>query len=202
MIVCCIIVTVSVAVTLAVINSEESCSSAPFADLPVEFYLQETFFTARATSNVLDVNNNTIGAYATRPSVDTVYTYHDSNGDVVAEIDKGVFSWTYSMVHCDGAGNNFTVERTTLFTFTNIQYNLTRNGVPIGYPNEELLFTCRPDVVIADANGTLLATIDRTCSDSLWLDHWHVKNYAPALIDSYVLGAIAYLTTQDENASD
>jgi hypothetical protein len=204
-IICCAAIVITAIVTpIVVVRSQEACStSASFADLPAQYYVDEQYLSYRATSNVVAADSTVIGSYATRPSVaSSQYTYHDTAGDVVAQIEKSLLSWTYTITRCSGAGSTYTVSRTTIFALTSIEYNLARDGVVIGYPDKQLLFQCKPDVVIVDVNNSLLATIDRSCLGSFFTDHWNVTNHNPAVVESYVLGAIAYFITQEENAAE
>ena len=169
---------------------------------PAQFFVEQDVLTERAEAQVQSSTSQLLGSFATRPTVtDTEYSYHDASGDVVAQIEKSAFSWTYTFSRCDKAGSVFTVSRTTIFAFTNIQYNLAKDGQAIGFPSKDIFFVCKPDVIIADADNNVLATLDRSCLGSLWSDHWNVTNYKPDLIDNYVLGGIAYFVTQEENAA-
>lgn len=107
--VCCILVAVSIAITVKVVqNAQESCSTSPFHDLPTQFRVVEQYFSTRSRAKLYgyEENNNTeLGSLTTRPSVfKTAYSYRDLADHVVAEAEKGSFLFTFTINQCAEAG--------------------------------------------------------------------------------------------------
>lgn len=204
MIVCCVllvgIITTSIIISL-VVRGEETCSeTADFHDLPNEFWVSQNFFSNRDRATIYDKDKKTIGSYTHKPlGTDTKYRYRDHTDNVVGKADKSPFSLKFKISACRSNvnTNNYELQQYWL-SFGEVKYDLLKNNQKIGTPTKNTWFTCNPDIALDDNNGTVMAIIERSCGESWFRDKWHVVNYQPKLVDNYVLGFIAYITTQKE----
>jgi hypothetical protein len=200
--VCMILMIIVTIITLSVIASQESCSSVEFKDLPNEYYVNEEWFSLSAKSAIYDKNEKVLGAYATKPlSISKQYRYHDDKENVVGYVSADVIAMgdKYTINHCSGKGATYRLER-KIFTIIDVQYDLYKDGVQIAKTSKDIFFTCKPDVVLVDMSNKFLAYVGRDCIDSWFKDKWHVFNNSTD-VENYVIGFIAYITTQKENES-
>lgn len=205
-VVCCL-VTIALVTVLSVrlsVASQENCTGEMFDDIASSnFTLREQFFTVRSEMKISDQNGQEIGRIAMQPSLTkTLISFHDMQGQVVAQAVKSAFAWSWRIGRCEKGvpGPAYLLER-IFFTLGVVEFNLYKNGVLIGNPAKKTWFTCKPDVIIESPNGTLIATASRSCLGSLFLDDWRIINYDHGNLENYVVALIGYITTQQENMS-
>jgi len=218
--VCCVIVTVSIGLAIGFTvdyHIDQKCNTtAKFADLPNNFTMDQKWIATFGSKATLKIDGM-LGTYNTDPAWGARYVLRDENDNVVAEATKGFWSMTFEISRCSGKGDKYHLEQ-HWFNFGSIDYDLKKNEVLIAQPSKEIWFTCKPDIAMANMEGKTLATVDRSCGESFFLDKWKIQNYnnltlAPAngnqsavvfhidqkeYIENYVLGFIAFLTTVAE----
>lgn len=196
---CLIIVIVSLSVSLS-IRAEETCSDKPFHDLPSEYWVEQEWYSQRARSTIYNRNRTEIGSFTRKPlGTSTKYRYRDYADNVVAKADRGALSRTFYISRCDEKGDKYELYK-HFWTLGKVVYDLKKNGELIGQPTKKTWFKCKPDIVLEDTNEELLASIGRSCGESWFVNKWNIANYQPDKVDNYVLGFIAYITTQEEKA--
>ena len=180
----------------------------------VVFFMEENLISMKNQMRILVSANNdqeiAVGTFIEKVSAgssDFRYRYKDLEKDrefVVGSIDKKRFlsQSKYILTRCDeknSSNNNHTYRlEEKVITLDNIEYLLYKNDVLIGESSEDILTLCKSAVQLVDTDGTLLATLERGCTESFLRDRWKVTNYQPDLVDDYVVGFLGYLTTLRE----
>jgi hypothetical protein len=194
-------------------------SSASQICLPtVVFFMEENLISMKNQMRILvnkrdDSKDVYVGTFIEKVSAgssDFRYRYKDLEKDrefVVAEIDKKRFlsQSRYILSRCTVNANDVNKNTSSVFrldekviTFDDIEYELYKDDVLIGESSENSLTLCKSAVQLVDNDGTLLALLERGCTESFLRDRWKVTNYRPDLVDDYVVGFLGYLTTLRE----
>ena len=180
----------------------------------VVFFMEENLISMKNQMRILVSTNNdqeiAVGTFIEKVSAgssDFRYRYKDLEKDrefVVGSIDKQRFlsQSKYILTRCtvnneENSNHTYRLEEKVI-TLDNIEYLLYKNDVLIGESSEDILTLCKSAVQLIDNDGTLLASLERGCTDSFLRDRWKVTNYQPALVDDYVVGFLGYLTTLRE----
>ena len=176
-----------------------------FMDLPNEFTMEEQFLSIKSS---LKVNKGIASFSRDLFTIGMRYTFRDAKSNVMAEATKGAFSYTYKVSRCNKQGPSYEISQ-HWFSIGSINYDLKKDGVLIAEPSKKTFLTCKPDIAMQDMQGNTLATIDRSCGESYFIDTWYITNMRnvtdPMMlakkdtIENYVLGFMAFLTTVAES---
>lgn len=169
-----------------------------------EFLLEEKALTFRKEMKIQDLDERNIGSYLERVDGGTTkyrYKYIDDREEyVVGQIENRQIgdAHRYFLSRCDNTGQVFRLEE-KIVRLDNIEYKLYKNDTLIGETSENIIAICKPDISLVDLDNKPLATLSRGCSDSTFIDRWMIINFQNDLVDNYVVGFIAYITTLREN---
>lgn len=169
-----------------------------------EFKMEEVALTFRKEINILDKNNNRIGSFFERVDGGTIkYKYKAivSNDEeyVVGQIENVPFGSIdrFFLSRCDETGSVFMLEEKYI-TIDELEYKLYKDDILIGKTNDDVVALCKPKLSLVGLDNKPIAILGRGCS-SMFVDKWNIINFQDNIIDNYVIGFIAYITTLNEN---
>jgi|AntRauTorckE6833_2_1112554.scaffolds.fasta_scaffold15250_3 hypothetical protein len=169
-----------------------------------EFKMEEVALTFRKEINILDNNNNKIGSFfqiIDGGNVKYRYKAIISNSEeyVVGQIENIPFGGVsrFFLSRCNQTGSVFILEEKSV-TLDDLEYKLYKDDILIGETNDDIIALCKPDLSLVDLDNNPIAILRRGCG-STFVDKWNIINFQDNLIDNYVIGFIAYITTLNEN---
>lgn len=205
----------SLVIMFVLIDPNTGCDDVAFRDIPTdetnEFSMEADLISFNNKMRILNSDGGNIGSFIKVTDGGRTkfrYRYIDNDGlydvykeeYVMANIEKKsvVGADRYTINRCDGTGIEYRYEERAL-SIDSVHYDLYKNDTLIGTSDESNIVLCKSDINMEDIDGTILATLSRSCSNSIFRDKWTIHNNHPDIVENYVVAFIGYLTTLKEN---